>query len=105
MKPVIGACCLALFAFGDSANLPQSKATQASTRITQLPQLADMLKGYVGQNCWVKFGDGVPALISMAEATGWEKLRLEVVGQDFIKFSNEWYLPLSQIRQFRGRKP
>ena len=65
--------------------------------------LADAMKAYEGQECWV-WSDNTYSYVTMNEQAGIPKVSLEFVGRDYIKVSGEKYIPLTAIGYFIGRK-
>src|SRR5262249_16993036 len=63
-------------------------------------------KSYAGQECWVDTRDS-GVFISMQEPKmpGSSRMKVDLVGRDFVKLSGEWIIPFSHINGFSGRKP
>jgi len=96
----------AVFGLGAAVGVqaPQGKEKAAGP----LPALADVLKGYVGQDCWYQSGSsGFVFLRFTPQAAMPEfiKTKVELVGQDFVKFTNELVVPFSSLSGFHGKKP
>jgi hypothetical protein len=102
MTSVVCAAFLGLGLLGSGLQQqPQGKEPQAAVI---LPGLADALKGYVGQECWVNWGGAPPITISMNDQKSPAKYKIEMVGRDFLKLSGEMFIPFSQIGSFQGKK-
>jgi hypothetical protein len=100
----ISAVCVAFLGLGllgsNFQQQPQGKEVQAAGA---QPWLADALKGYVGQDCWVIWD--TPIRIYMNEQKTPAKYKIEMVGRDFLKLSGEVFIPFSQINSFHGKTP
>ena len=79
---------------------PQGKEVAVNA---PMPRLAEMLKGYVGQECVVSFGNHL--YISFDSRAQGDKRKLEVVGQDFLKLSGELLIPFSSLTSITGKTP
>ena len=69
------------------------------------PKLADIFKGYVGQDCflWYK-GSGLVG-INFDSGDVKEKRKIVLVGQDFLKLDREELVPYSALSWMQGKKP
>jgi hypothetical protein len=106
MNATTSLALLAVFGLGAAVGVqtPQGKENAPGAP----PKLTDMLKGYIGLDCWYQTGSSgfywlrftpspsMPTLI---------KTKLELVGQDFVKLSNEVVVPLSHLSEVSLRKP
>jgi hypothetical protein len=97
---------LAVFGLGTAVGVqaPQNKENAAGAP----PKLADVLKGYVGQDCWYQYGTSGFVFLRFTPQSSMPELirtKLELVGQDFLKFANEVVVPFSSLGQFTGKRP
>jgi hypothetical protein len=97
---VVCVAFLGLGLLGTNLQQPQGKEPPANAA---LPGLGDVLKGYVGQDCWVNWG--APITIYMADPKGMNKYKIEMVGRDFLKLSGEVFIPFAAIGTVNGKKP
>ena len=89
----LGGCITPTFAFQ-----PKGGRSASPTQ-----ELADALKAYEGQDCWIYTENG-HCCVTINDPTGIPKTRLEFVGRDYIKVSGEKYIPLTSLGHFIGRK-
>jgi len=70
------------------------------------PRLADILKGYVGQDCWPWWKESGLVGINFDSSNGvaMQKRKIVLVGQDFLKLDQEVIVPYSCLSWLQGKK-
>lgn len=88
---------------------PRSKQEPQAKEVAvpgAMPRLADILKGFVGQDCMVGRGDcGFELDFDPASKSNGQRKKLELVGHDFVKLTGELIVPFSYVTVVIGRKP
>ena len=107
----------ALFVDSDGDGLPDARVDSSVLRTEapqgkepvavagQMPRLADVLKGYVEQECVAGWNDSCRVWLTFDPRDKGEKRKLEMVGQDFVKLSGEWVVPFTSLAWIYLKKP
>src|SRR5262249_20806395 len=81
--------------FGAATALQAPQGKEAVVAAGAPPKLADMLKGYVGRDCWISLREHQMLEISfdpqVHPGTEWKR-KIELVGQDFLKLNGDQQL-------------
>ena len=68
------------------------------------PRLADILKGYVGQDCWLWWKESGLVGINFDAGNAGQQRKIVLVGQDFLKLDQEVIVPYSCLSWLQGKK-
>ncbi len=110
MHVMTGVALAAVLGLGFSGLQAEQQGKEVSVA-NSVPRLADVLKGYVGQDCWVQWSSSGSYTLSFSPsehhdpANGWQEKKVKLVGQDFISFSGEHIVPLAYVSCIFGKKP
>src|SRR5262249_61449448 len=95
--------------FGAATALQAPQGKEAVVAAGAPPKLADMLKGYVGRDCWISLREHQMLEISfdpqVHPGTEWKR-KIELVGQDFLKLDGDQQLiPFGFLGPIQMKKP
>src|SRR5262249_16340025 len=69
------------------------------------PKLADIFKGYVGQDCWPWYKESGLVGLNFDSGPAPERRKIVLVGQDFLKFDDEVVVPYCALSWMKAKKP